>query len=74
MSTIREAAVGAARASGVVLFSRTRVLETHVHARGRRALSGRTGSTVDNVLDRFVLRSIGPFRGGRVVAVAGDPL
>jgi hypothetical protein len=41
----------------------------------RRARTSRSSSTriAPNFLDRLEWRNVGPFRGGRVGAVAGDP-
>ena len=41
--------------------------------RARATRSGSSRSIIPNFLDKLEWRNAGPFRGGRVVAVAGDP-
>ena len=44
-----------------------------VRRRARATRSGSSRSIIPNFLDKLEWRIVGPFRGGRVVAVAGDP-
>ncbi len=44
-----------------------------VRRRARATRSGSSRNIIPNFLDKLEWRNAGPFRGGRVVAVAGDP-